>query len=55
MKEFVGVTLKEGLYLIELSPRDIGGQAYKSLPKIILRSVISVKDVAQILINLEGF
>ena len=54
MKGFVGVTLGEGLYCIKLSPRDIDGQVCKKLPKIMLRSVIIVKDTPQIFTNLEG-
>ena len=34
--------------------RGIGGQVCKKLPKIMLRSVTSVKDTPQIFISLEG-
>ena len=54
MKEFVEVTLGEGHYHIELSPRDIGGQVCKKWPKITLGSVINVKGMLQIFISLEG-
>ena len=34
MKEYVGVIQEEGLWPIELLPKDIGGQACKELLKI---------------------
>jgi len=45
MKGYVGVTLGEGLFRIKLSPKDIGGEVCKRLPKIMSRNVISVKDM----------
>ena len=45
MKGFVGVIQKEDLYLIELSPKDIGGWVCRRKPKSMSRSVINAKGL----------
>ena len=54
MKEFVGVTQEEDLYLTEPSPKDIGGQVCRKKPKSISRSVINVKGLPQTSTNQMG-
>ena len=55
MKEFVGVTQGEDLYLIGLLLRNTGGQACKRRHTNMLRNVISVKDSRRIFTSLEEF
>ena len=44
MKRFVEVILGEGPCHIKLLPKGIGGLVCRGLPKIMLRSVTSVRD-----------
>ena len=55
MKEFVGVTKEEDLYLIGLLLRDIGSRACKKRHRTMLRNVINVKGSRRIFIRLEEF
>ena len=55
MKEFVGVTQEEDLYLAEPLLKDTSGQACKMKHKNMLNNVTSVRDPHQTFISLEEF
>ena len=55
MKGFVGVIQEEDPCLIELLPKDIGGQACKRRRRNTLKNAISVKGLRPIFTSLEEF
>ena len=55
MKEFVGVTQEEDLYLTEPLLKDTSGRACKMKHKNMLKNMTSVRDPHQTFISLEEF
>ena len=55
MRAFVEAIQEEGLYHVEPSHKDIGGQICEMKRRSTLRSAISVKDMLQISTNREEF
>ena len=53
MRAFVEAIQEEGLWRVEPSHKDIGGQICEMKRRNTLRSAISVKDMLQISINRE--
>ena len=47
MKEFVGVTQEEDLYLTKQSPKGIGGRVCRKKPENMSRSVTNAKGLPQ--------